>query len=273
MKIFSEKLRHIWHQQQQHEEESSIESWTENEFKRRAEEALVQAWKLLNSEDGWKQEQLLDNGDEVLSKYKGSKKLFKLTGIVELPPKLLLEELYYGIESVPSWNPTLDECKTIQPIDSHCDVSYQVAAEAAGGVVSTRDFVNLRSWRRMDCGTFVCSGVSVKHPAMPPQPKRVRGENGPTCWAMRAIPGCPDRCRFQWLLDTDLKGWIPQYVIDSALSRAQLDYIQHIRKHSETLKDSGRVTDHLAERLEEEDEDDLIGAASEEKQRVLALTT
>ena len=39
---------------------------------------------------------------------------------------MLLEELFFRIESVPSWNPTLVECKTIQPIDEHTDISYQV---------------------------------------------------------------------------------------------------------------------------------------------------
>ena len=40
-----------------------------------------------------------------------------------------MEELFYRIESVPSWNPTLVECKTIQPIDEHTDISYQVMIE------------------------------------------------------------------------------------------------------------------------------------------------
>lgn len=61
----------------------------------------------------------------------------------------------------------------LQHIDSHTDVSYQVCAEAAQGVVSTRDFVNLRHWDVVD-DVYVSSGVSIKHPAMPEQPKRVR---------------------------------------------------------------------------------------------------
>ena len=84
---------------------------------------------------------------------------------------------------MPSWNPTLVECKTIQPIDEHTDISYQVlspdesyqlymvmqvCAEAGGGVVSTRDFVNLRHWAVVD-GVYVSAGGSVNHPAMPPQ--------------------------------------------------------------------------------------------------------
>ena len=43
-----------------------------------------------------------------------------------------------------------------------------MCAEAGGGVVSTRDFVNLRHWALVD-GVYVSAGGSVTHPAMPPQ--------------------------------------------------------------------------------------------------------
>ena len=135
---------------------------------------------------------------------------------MNISPRQLLEELFYKIEQVPTWNPTLVDCRTIQPIDQHTDISYQVCAEAAGGVVSTRDFVNLRHWAVVD-GVYVSAGGSVKHPAMPPQPKKVRGENGPGCFAMRPVEGDPDMCLFQWLLDTDLK-------VSGAIVRV-LDYI------------------------------------------------
>ncbi len=151
-------------------------------------------------------------------------------------------------------------------------MSYQVSAEAAGGVISTRDFVNVRHWQRVynESGekVYLSAGMSVKHSAMPPQPKRIRfvdcisderstnvstgnpfrGENGPNCFAIHPGPGGnPNRTLFQWLLDTDLKGWIPQYVIDGALSGAQLDYIAHIRRYAEHLRRSGRVADFLAQ--------------------------
>eukprot|EP00095_Tigriopus_kingsejongensis_P011920 maker-scaffold507_size152468-snap-gene-0.35 protein:Tk11920 transcript:maker-scaffold507_size152468-snap-gene-0.35-mRNA-1 annotation:"-related lipid transfer protein 3" len=237
----------------------------EVEYRRQGQQALEAAWNLLNSE-GWKLEKENDIGDTVHSRViRGNKKVFKLTvssaacigsdpaislteysfqGLVTIPPKLLLEELFYQIEEVPSWNPTLKDCKTIQPIDSHTDISYQVAAEAAGGVVSTRDFVNLRYWQIIE-GVYFSAGVSIAHPAMPHQPKRVRGENGPGGWAMRPVLGQPDQCLFQWLLDTDLKGWIPQSIIDSALSGTQFEYIDNIRKRASYLHQIGRVQDHL----------------------------
>jgi hypothetical protein len=38
---------------------------------------------------------------------------------------------------------------------------------------SPRDFVNLRHWALVD-GVYVSAAVSVLHPAMPPQPKKIR---------------------------------------------------------------------------------------------------
>merc|ERR1711936_214691 len=222
------------------EEETSPELLDESEYKKLGEEMLAAAWRTLNSPD-WKLEKKLDNGDMVQVKFVNGKKVFRLTGYVEMAPRLLLEELFFRIESVPSWNPTLVECKTIQPIDEHTDISYQVCAEAGGGVVSTRDFVNLRHWALVD-GVYISAGGSVNHPAMPPQSKRVRGENGPGCWAMRPVEGQPDRCLFQWLLDTDIKGWIPQSIIDKALSGTQFEYIANIRARARVLR-AGQLLD------------------------------
>ena len=79
-----------------------------------------------------------------------------------------------------------------------------MCAEAAGGAVSQRDFVNLRHWAVVE-GVLVSAGCSVEHPAMPPRPRLVRGHNGPSCFALRSNPGQPGSTTFHWLLDTDLK--------------------------------------------------------------------
>ena len=90
------------------------------------EQLLETAWQTLNSPD-WKLEKKLDNGDMVQVKTVKGKKLFKLTGYVRMSPRQLLEELFYKIEEVPSWNPTLTDCRIIQPIDQFTDISYQVS--------------------------------------------------------------------------------------------------------------------------------------------------
>lgn len=48
-----------------------------------------------------------------------------------------------------------------QKIDSHTDITYSVAAPAAGGLVESRDFVDLRHWQLMKNGHFVDEKDSV----------------------------------------------------------------------------------------------------------------
>ena len=108
-------------------------------------------------------------------------------------------------------------------------------------------------------------GTSIVYPEMPAQKGYVRGENGPGCWVMTPIPNEPNKCIFQWLLDTNLKvfsncfqicaqffwlhrvflfhffkGWIPQAVIDTALSFAMCDYVKYIRAYAATLHQEGK---------------------------------
>ena len=63
-----------------------------------------------------------------------------------------------------------------------------------------------------------------------------RGENGPNCWVMCPIPGDPDHCKFQWLLNTKLNGWLPQYLVDAALTSVMLDMIKHINAYDQKLR-------------------------------------
>ena len=55
------------------------------------EQLLETAWQTLNSTD-WKLEKKLDNGDMVQVRTVAKKKVFKLTGYVDMSPRLLLED-------------------------------------------------------------------------------------------------------------------------------------------------------------------------------------
>ncbi|PSN36624.1 hypothetical protein C0J52_10451 [Blattella germanica] len=206
-------------------------------YKRQGQEVLEDSWRTLNSSD-WKLEKQTQEGDTIQSKkLPHGTKVLKLQGIVNFSPQALLTELFHNVGNLPKWNPSILETRTIQVIDDHTDISYQVGKEAGGGIVSSRDFVILRHWAIKD-GCYISAGVSVPHPNVPPVKKYIRGENGPTCWVMRPIEGDPDHCVFEWLLNIDLKGWLPNYVVVSALSTAMLEYIGHIRTHAEELKNA-----------------------------------
>lgn len=237
MKSFSLKLKSLL--QIAADPEETAVSWTDDELIRKAEEAFKEALNVVKS-DGWKIEKQTAEGDIVHTKLiRRTHKIFRITATVDIPPKLLYEELRDNIENVPSWNPTLLQCRTLKAINEKVSVSYQVAAEGAGGIVSSRDFVNLRYCDAHE-GSFVCAGTSIQFSDMPVQKSLVRGENGPGCWLMTPIPNEPNKCIFQWLLDTNLKGWIPQSIIDTALSFAMCDYIGYIRCYAKALHEEGK---------------------------------
>ncbi|KAK2139073.1 hypothetical protein LSH36_2059g00000 [Paralvinella palmiformis] len=208
----------------------------EIDYVQKAELAWDQAWQILHTEDGWRKESgsSIESGIVYSRYFKHIGKLFKLETFVETSPDSLFEELVIRCDSQPQWNATVLEARSLQVIDSHTDIYYSVAAEGAGGLVSSRDFVSLRHWKFKD-GIIFAAGCAVTYPGMPPTKKHVRGENRPGGWAFKPVTGQPNRCFFCWIINTDLKGWIPQYAVDQALSGTLLDFTKHIKKHIQEL--------------------------------------
>uniref|UniRef100_A0A671LLU1 START domain-containing protein 1 n=1 Tax=Sinocyclocheilus anshuiensis TaxID=1608454 RepID=A0A671LLU1_9TELE len=58
----------------------------------------------------------------------------------------------------------------------------------------------------------------------------IRPEDGPTCIILQPLQDRPDHSRFIWLLNMDVKGWLPQSLVNKALPRAQADFTKHLRR-------------------------------------------
>lgn len=68
---------------------------------------------------------------------------------------------------------SLDGPQILQRVEDNTLISYDVSAGAAGGVVSPRDFVNVRRIeRRKD--RYLSSGIATTHCSKPPTHKYVR---------------------------------------------------------------------------------------------------
>lgn len=72
-----------------------------------------------------------------------------------------MHELFYKIEDVPKWNPTLLESKIIRKVNSYTDITYQASVGGGGGMVKSRDFVNLRCWRLFRNGVMVTNDEDI----------------------------------------------------------------------------------------------------------------
>uniref|UniRef100_A0A182S5R1 START domain-containing protein n=1 Tax=Anopheles maculatus TaxID=74869 RepID=A0A182S5R1_9DIPT len=132
----------------------------DQQFKRMGTECVRRAYSVLES-DSWKIEKVTAKGDTIQScQIDKLGKVYKLTAKIHYPARKLLEVLFYKIEDVPKWNPTIVQSKIIRKIDSHTDITYQATMGGGGGVVKCRDFVNLRCWHLCRDGRVI-EGVDI----------------------------------------------------------------------------------------------------------------
>ncbi|EDW02245.1 steroidogenic acute regulatory protein-like [Drosophila grimshawi] len=344
--------------------QSDEEGEEDEEYNQMGLDCLLKAYELIESTD-WKMEKVTPKGDTIHSTQRDKTgKIYKLTGRLKYPAKALMEELFYRIEDAPKWTPTLLESKIVRKINSYTDITYQVSVGGGGGMVKSRDFVNLRSCRLIYNGKICdedeaaklssddeddnslnrsCEGsvttlsdnesqtpkagsyflghsslppadgasatapttpydtlskslgakglgaalsfnveppplddafedakdniddaqrtsekstqhlpegsvgktnnkvwmsaaISVEYGAVPITTKYTRGENIVSGFAFREIIGKSDCCILEWVLCLDLKGYIPRYVLDAALTSTMVDYMKYLRKHINELR-------------------------------------
>jgi len=210
----------------------------DKEYRRIAAEVWEVSWNMLVDPDDWKLESTstdLQTG-VIHSKHFGKLgKVFKLEGFVDASPESVFEETVIKVNETPQWNTAVTDCRTVHTIDEDTDISYNVTGAAAGGLFSSRDFVNLRHWKTRD-GIMLSSGCAVLHPDMPPTKNHIRGDNRAGGWLFKPVEGNSDKCIFGWILNTDLKGWIPQYLVDQAISRVLLEFLNNLRGHMARVK-------------------------------------
>uniref|UniRef100_A0A8C8Z814 StAR related lipid transfer domain containing 3 n=1 Tax=Prolemur simus TaxID=1328070 RepID=A0A8C8Z814_PROSS len=177
----------------------------EREYIRQGKEATAVVDQILAQEENWKFEKNNEYGDTVYTievPFHG--KTFILKTFLPCPAELVYQEVMLQPERMVLWNKTVTACQILQRVEDNTLISYDVSAGAAGGVVSPRDFVNVRRIeRRRD--RYLSSGIATIHSAKPATHKYVRGENGPGGFIVLKSASNPRVCTFIWILNTDLK--------------------------------------------------------------------
>ncbi|KAM7081615.1 stAR-related lipid transfer protein 3 isoform X3 [Ciconia boyciana] len=207
----------------------------EKEYVRQGKDAMEVVDQILAQEENWKFEKNNDFGDVVYTfeiPFHG--KTFILKAFLQCSAETVYQEVILQPEKMILWNRTVAACQILQRVEDNTIVSYDVAAGAAGGVVSPRDFVNVRRIeRRRD--RYISSGMSTTHSLKPPLSKYVRGENGPGGFIVLKCPSNPRVCTFIWILNTDLKGRLPRYLIHQSLAATMFEFTFHLRQHISEL--------------------------------------
>ncbi|XP_034049738.1 steroidogenic acute regulatory protein, mitochondrial [Thalassophryne amazonica] len=192
--------------------------------------AMRKALKLLEDKEGWKMEIKESNGDVVFSKVtEGSRKVFMLQAVLDASMDELYDILFLRVEEMHKWNPNVQKIQILKHVGPQTVVTHEVSAERAGNLIGQRDFLSVRhSCRQKSC--VYLGGTAIHLESFPPQTGFVRGEDGPTCIVIEDMmdDGSP-RSRFTWLLNMDVKGWLPTSIVNQALPREQLDFTRHLR--------------------------------------------
>ncbi|XP_062993424.1 stAR-related lipid transfer protein 3 [Elgaria multicarinata webbii] len=202
----------------------------EREYVQQGKVAMEVVDQILAQEENWTFERCNEFGDTVHSlemPFHG--KIFILKAILQCSAEIVYQEMILQPEKMVLWNKTLLACQILQRVDDNTSISYDVAAGGAGGVVSPRDFVNVRRIeRRRD--RYISSGMATVHSSRPPTSKYVRAENGPGGFVALRCPTNPHLCTLIWILNTDLKGRLPRYLINQSLGATMTEFVFHLRK-------------------------------------------
>ncbi|KAM9832030.1 steroidogenic acute regulatory protein, mitochondrial [Neosynchiropus ocellatus] len=192
-------------------------------------DAMRAALEMLEHSEGWEVEISESNGDRICSKVMPeARKVFRLDVVLDASMEKIYELLFVRVEEMHQWNPNIHRIKVLQDVGPETRVTHEVSSQVAGNLIGQRDFLSVRhSLRTKSC--IYLAGAATQLESCPPQAGYVRAEDGPTCIVIQPLRGDSRRSRFTWLLNMDLKGWLPKSIVNQALPRAQLEFIQHLR--------------------------------------------
>ncbi|ROI83776.1 Steroidogenic acute regulatory protein, mitochondrial [Anabarilius grahami] len=209
-------------------------------YLRQGEEALNEALDIVESKDGWKLEMAETNGDVIYSKVlRGNRKVFRLEAELDASPEELHDILFVRLEEMHEWNPNIRRIRVLKHVGRNTMVTHEVSAETAGNLIGQRDFLSIRHSLKSESCVYL-GGAATQLESLPPQQEFVRAEDGPTCIILQPLQDRPDRSHFIWLLNMDVKGWLPQSLVNKALPRAQVDFTKHLRRRLATQNPENR---------------------------------
>ncbi|XP_056881879.1 steroidogenic acute regulatory protein, mitochondrial [Takifugu flavidus] len=198
-------------------------------YVKQGQEALRKATRILENKDGWNVEITESNGDVIYSKVMpGGRRVFRLESVLEADVDELYDILFLRVEEMHKWNPSIQQIKVLKRVGPETVVTHEVSAQTGGNLIGQRDFVSVRHSCKHKTHVYL-GGAAIQLESFPPLAGFVRAEDGPTCILIRALGA--GKTHFTWLLNMDVKGWLPKSIVNQALPRAQLDFTRHLRRH------------------------------------------
>ncbi|CAI5743433.1 unnamed protein product [Hyaloperonospora brassicae] len=174
-------------------------------------------------------------------------RIYKCETELALSPDELFDELYTNLETSNVWNVTAAESNIVCQLDETTDLVHLTSAPALGGMITSRDFVNTRTWRRQEDGGYVIANSYAGKNILKSQKGITRGENGPTGWIILPHPTSAFKSRLIWILNMDIKGYFPSSVIRKGSIGEMSCFVRNLRQH--ILHRAAATGEHVRERV------------------------
>ena len=198
-----------------------------------ANKTFEEAYDLLVSQEEWKEAKRNECGDIVMTKKnKQGKNMYKIKAKIDISPEKLIAALK-DVENSDKWNKTLKKLDVVSTISDDIKVTYQITS-TAGGVVSERDFILVLKFGYKN-DAYLQAACSIEYPGLEKMKNMVRAWNYPGGLMVKPIINEPGKSEFHWLIDCDLKGWLPASMVSLAMPFMQMQYVESIRELAKAL--------------------------------------
>uniref|UniRef100_A0A1I7Y6W2 START domain-containing protein n=1 Tax=Steinernema glaseri TaxID=37863 RepID=A0A1I7Y6W2_9BILA len=204
-----------------------------------ASESLKEAYEIFNSvsfatKEDWKKE-TEQNGDIVYSKNIKYGKLFTLSSELPLDCETVFKDNWTGIENLSQWNPNYAFSHSFKTLTDHADLIHYGNNDMM--VVKGRDFVVGRMWRKIG-DAFFLSGRSFETPDIPESKNNVRAVLHLGAGRFQPHPSDPTKCKVDFIMCLDFKGWIPSKVINAVMGKMMIQDAEVNKKRCEQMRDA-----------------------------------
>ncbi|GJJ77581.1 hypothetical protein EMPS_09940 [Entomortierella parvispora] len=176
----------------------------------------------------------------------------------------LLSEISRRVE----WDPLCVEAKTLAEVAPGTKIQY-VRTKGMWPTAS-RDTVVLGTVKDLGDGRYCNVTSSVEHSSMPERVKEkiVRMETAVAGQIIGPEPGQPTKCRLVQVLDADLKGWIPEKVIQLVSTKAVPEGMRNVNNMIPSLPpyEHSKILERVTEARKEAEAAIQEGGDAEEEE-------
>ncbi|KAF9922369.1 hypothetical protein FBU30_007480 [Linnemannia zychae] len=160
---------------------------------------------------------------------------YKVVAIMDNTPAVafdILSEVSRRLE----WDPLCEEAKTLKEVSPGVKVQY--VRTRGMWPTASRDTVVLGTIKELEDGRYFNVTSSIKHSLMPERSKEkiVRMEMAVAGQIVGPEPGQPDKSRLVQIMDADLKGWIPDKIIQLVSTKAVPEGIRKVNKMARRME-------------------------------------